>query len=208
MGKCINKILELHKQGKIPNSTIIKMAAFFEEINKVAQKPDIKVKSLRAPRDLKSLGIMLLMGAALGGGAYAFTKGVDVITKKLDERNKEPLFQEMLRLHPELVLEDQKRIRQYFETVWHFSPHLAKNPFAAGAYIRHAMSLDPNIGGPSIASVKDITSIQKDVSGIEREKPGGISKALFYPMALTSEQMVGAPTEITYGADATTNLSI
>ena len=191
MGQAIDNFIELYRQGKIPEKTIIKMAAFAEELEKVgAGKQNVpRVKTL------KGLGVTLLAGMALGAGAHLMTKGMDAVVSKLDEKNKPILFAEMLRLHPELLtMADRQKVQNYFDTVWHFSPHLAKNPFAAGSYIRHALVYDESLGGPPITNIKELSGIEKDVK--DRKDKTGLPDYLAQPFIASAKEMKLQPEDI------------
>lgn len=192
MGRCSKEILRLYREGKVSDATLIKMAAFKEELEKKALNTPIK-----APKSLSGIAAILLTGAALGVGGFLGKSGVDAIVNKLDEKNRDPLFREMLRIHPELKLEDRKKVRNYFDTVWHFAPHMAKNPFAVGAYIRQAVLLDASTGGPPITQTKELADIQK--AHIQaRDKGDTLADTIFKPMFLTSEEMKVKPDDIDF----------
>jgi len=188
MGKCIDKIISLYRDGKISQTTIVKMASFSEELDKVGgfQFP------LLNKGNAKSLGLMLLFGSALGIGSHLGIQATDTLVDKLENTHKEPKFQEMLAIHPELKSADRKLVKNYFDTMWHFSPHLAKSPFAAGAYIKQALEMHSALHGPALPTVKEMANIEKEKRDSKSDTSFG--GAAFGPLALSAQQMKLDPT--------------
>lgn len=149
----VQKILELYKQGKIKESTIIKMAAFKDELTKEAFSPGVEnfIDALKL-----SLGVGAVM-SAVGAGAHVLG---DVYTKHKMDTQKEPLFQKMLQLHPELK-ENENQAWQYYEALWHFSPVIATNPMSAGAYIKQALMYHHVAQGPLPDLVQRLVDIEQ-----------------------------------------------
>lgn len=68
----------------------------------------------------------------------------------------------MLKQHPELKDYPFDKVLQYFNTLYTFSPNLAKDPLSAGAFIRQAIRMD-EFGGPSYETIKTLGDIEKKV---------------------------------------------
>ena len=67
----------------------------------------------------------------------------------------------MLEAHPTLLKEDPELVAKYFTSLNHFSPHMSKDPLAAGAYIRQSLDRGlEELGGPSPDIVKNIADIE------------------------------------------------
>ena len=192
MGSCSREILRLYKEGKVSQTTLIKMAAFKEEFEKKALGLS---QVARKGMSLADMGTLLLTGAALGLGGVIGKEGIDTIIDKVQESHKEPLFEEMLKMHPELASEDQQKVQNYFNTVWHFSPHLARNPFAAGAYIRQALLLDTATGGPNITQTEGLVNIQR-LHAQGKDKGDTLGGILFRPVFESSGTMKVGPSEL------------
>jgi hypothetical protein len=218
--------VEQYKKGKIPASTLVKMAAFRnelettletktnEELMKIAAgMPGMSairnifqrgmqglgdlanwapgavegvkgVKSVAedfrkgikyaphistvASKEGLPIGQMIAGGAIFGGSMTLFMEAVKAIEGVLvdwkDDLRKPHLFKEMLTLHPALSEYDVNTVKTYYEALWHFSPIMAENPLAAGAYIRQALTMHHVAGGPLPNSINEITSIQKNWS--------------------------------------------
>ena len=140
----LGKFIELYKAGKIRPSTMAKAAAFKEELEKVAT-PDISTF-------LRYLATGLAVSTGLGLAAGAAKIGIGLYEKSVIESQKDTLFKEVLKLHPDLT-SNKERAKLYFEALIHFSPAVAQNPLTAGAYIRQALQYDHVAGGPLPASV-------------------------------------------------------
>jgi len=234
MGKHTDQIIQAYREGKVKQSTIVKMAAFKEELEKVGEsngpidpgmwermdeyarnvihpseqmKKDVATLNERInPEGLLSkvkgslgkVGLTLLMGTALGVGGLAAAKGIGWIGEKWENHKKEPMFAEMLNQHPELLAEDQEKVKRYYDALWHFSPHVAKNPMAAGAYIRAALPYESAIGGPTIAMVKDLTEVQKNIGEAHKNAPKTYADVITNPMFMSNDKMVVEP-EMMFG---------
>jgi hypothetical protein len=183
MGTETKKVIDAHKAGKISDVTMIKMAAFKEELEKIALSTS-------------ELAGMLLLGGAISAGTYGAKKGIEFIEDKFEEKGKEPLFQQMLQKHPELALEDKEKIRDYYDSIWHFAPHLAKSPFAAGAYIRQAITLDESIGGPNIVSTETLAGIQKAHIQAKKDPVEGFSGHVTTPLTESLKAFAIQPSDI------------
>jgi len=162
----VSEFIAQHKQGKISNATMIKMAAFKNELEKSAAGASIVDYAKVYAK--KTLPGMAVMGGGLGLGALIY-EGIRKIEKswagyRLDS-TKEPLFQQMVKLHPELAEDEETKNRAalYFDSLWHFSPAVAQDPLAAGAYIRQALQMHHVAGGPIPDLVKQLTEIQKNI---------------------------------------------
>lgn len=162
----VAEFVEMHKQGKVPAATMIKMAAFRNELenSKIATSLLNFVKA-----DMKTtIPHMISYGGGLGIGALIY-EGIRKLEKswtgyKLDS-TKEPLFQQMLKLHPELKADQQTQDRAalYFDSLWHFSPSVAQDPLAAGSYIKQALQMHNVAQGPLPDLLKNMTEIQKNI---------------------------------------------
>lgn len=141
----------------LEDSTLNKMAEFKQALEKVSFTKTAEKSSV-------GLAPALLLAGAIGaapaiGDAISGAVG-DYKLKKA----KEPAFNAMLEYHPQLKNEDMDTVRKYFDSAWHFSPHLAQDPLAAGAYIRHALQYKDATGGPAPNLVGDLSQLEKNVS--------------------------------------------
>lgn len=153
-----NKFIQLAKDGKIPESTIAKMAEFKAKLEAHSFK---KISAAPVPTKMDISKVLLLAGA-MGAAPVLLGAATNVVQKILLDRKKGPAFQAMLEAHSVLKKEDQELLAKYFDSMWHFSPHLAQDPLAAGAYIRSAMQYHGVSGGPTPNMVKDINTLQRE----------------------------------------------
>ncbi len=166
----IEKFIELYKEGKVPMSTMLKAAAFKEELEKTAA-PDISefLKYLAS-----ALGLTLVTGAAAAGADMA----VAGYQQHKLEQSKDPLFREILALRPELK-QNQTRAKLYFDALMHFSPAIAANPLAASTYIAQALEYDNTIGGPTPDVLNTLTGIQKSIDDSRKNRGVGTLGTMF-----------------------------
>lgn len=180
----VMKFIEMYKEGKLSESTIIKMAAFKEELEAEIEKTaDPSVGAF-----LQYLAAGLALSLGLGGAAAGAQVLYDKYKQNKLDDTKEPLFKDMLRLHPELV-EKKERAKLYFDALWHFSPIIAQNPMAAGAYIRQALSMDTVAGGPLPQMVKELSDIQKSHVEARKNAPSA-------PGSHIIEGLLASPTKL------------
>ena len=147
------KILKQYKDGKISDTTIVKMAAFQDELEKTATD------------FAKTLGLMALAAPMFGLSQYYIGKKLDEHEDLKLEKEKDPSFKNMMNMHPGLRNEDQILVKKYFDSLWHFAPTIAQEPLAAGAYIRQAMQLEDAHGGPTYSMVKDLIQAEDKTPG-------------------------------------------
>ena len=72
---------------------------------------------------------------------------------------KEPAFKRMMEMHPSLHKMDPNEVVKYWDNLYHFSPKMAMEPLAAGAYILQVSRM-ADFGGPTSDTLKTITEIQ------------------------------------------------
>lgn len=161
----IEEFIKLYNEGKVPMSTMLKAAAFKEELEKVSFGGDLQ-------SFLTYLAAGMGVSLGLGGAAALAETAVGAYQKHKLESSADPLFQEVLQLHPELK-ENKALARLYFDALMHFSPAVASNPLTAGAYIRQALAYHEQMGGPLPETVNTLTNIQKSVIDSKSKAGGG-----------------------------------
>ena len=184
--------IEQYKQGKVSAATLIKMAAFKDELEKalISDRAETLVKLAKFPFNRLgrflvgtkmtaerlgkinvggiNIGTALVGGGLIGASMTLFTEALKAIEGQIidwkDDLKKPKLFKEMMDLHPQLKEYDEMLVKKYYEALWHFSPIMAENPLAAGAYIRQAMSMHHVAGGPLPNSLNEVSSIHRNWS--------------------------------------------
>jgi hypothetical protein len=207
-----SEFIEMYKKGRVKPSTIIKMAAFRDELEKAIEKNAVSLGSFKIPNfesvsssagvvssakasegfqkgweSFKSKVPEVLAYSLIGGGIIT---ALSEIVKKLEgtfvdwttDMKKPGLFKQMLSLHPELE-DKRERAKLYYEALWHFSPVMAENPLAAGAYIRQALQMDEAAGGPLPQVIDQLTSISKQHADAKRKDKDdkGTMSNIVYP---------------------------
>jgi len=177
-----NDFIEQYKQGNIPKSTIIKMAALKGEIEKLAEDSRMPKSWGGFKGSAKQLGYIALISALAGGVMTAGAKGLEKLDEKLfDDKRKLKAFKDMTSKFPELLRDnDKKAVVDYFSSLWHFSPHIANDPMAARSYIKHALTLH-EVGGPTYMTYKDLISAQEKAG--KTKDAGPLNTAMQFPLA-------------------------
>jgi len=179
--------IQAYKDGKVKSSTLIKAAAFKDELEKALLNGTLTKQAVMSPgtsagafgrwfgnlsqgalsgiirsKPAKIIGESLLVGGTMMG-LYEAVKALEgkVIDWSMDAK-KPQKFQEMLELHPELK-EKETRAKLYYEVLWDFSPTVADNPLSAGAYIKQALQYDHVAQGPLPASLSELAAIENNV---------------------------------------------
>jgi len=152
----------MYKEKKISLTSMLKAAAFTEALEKTAG-PDVSMF-------LKYLATGLAVSTGLGVAAGVANLGVQAYEEHQLDSQKDDMFREVLRLHPELSAQ-KERAKLYFEALLHFSPVIAKNPLTAGAYVKQALQYDHVAGGPLPSSINELANIQKSTSDARKNAP-------------------------------------
>lgn len=174
-------IIQGYREGKVDGSTLIKMAAFREELMKNAGFWQTVSSAFNS-----TPGKVMLVGAGLSTVAAAVHEGIKALEDKYDDyklgQEKMPAFQDMLKMHP-ILKENESRAKLYFDALWHFDPHYAKEPLSAGAYIRQALSMDNIAGGPMPEFVDKTVQIAKAYNDANKGDRGeGTFGNIFMPL--------------------------
>lgn len=110
-----------------------------------------------------------ILAATIGGTAFLMLdrffidKMIAYFDKRKADRETVEYFQKMLSSHPKLRDYDPEEVAKYWESLYHFSPMVAKDPLGAGAFI--VQSIDrgySDIGGPPLDVYRALADIQKN----------------------------------------------
>lgn len=178
------EITKLASAGKLPTTTLIKMAAFQDELSKLAAGD---------PMEMQRWLQYLLAGIGMSLGLGAVTAGAKIGVKAYDnyslENAKPEMFEAILQMHPDLR-SSRALAEKYFNSLVHFSPVIAKEPMAAGAYIKQAIQMHEVAGGPLPDMVARLTDVSK--AHATAKKDGGASAlgTMIAHMEKTPEKMV------------------
>jgi hypothetical protein len=156
-----------YREGKVPGDTLIKMAAFKEELLKSAAGASFLTTLANSVKTQLPTAIGMSAGMGLAGLVFAGMKAIEGEYEKFRlDASKVPLYQEMIALHPELARneKDEEITKRYYEALWHFSPNIAQNPMTAGSYIKQSLSMHHLYQGPLPEMVEKATSIQKNIT--------------------------------------------
>ena len=71
-------------------------------------------------------------------------------------------YEKMLKEHPELLKEKPELVAKYWNSLFHFAPHMAKDPLASGAFIRQSINQGlEELGGPSPDIVQGLSDVEQ-----------------------------------------------
>ncbi len=163
-------------KGKSPTeSQLVDVARGF---GSNAEKALTSAGVIKKPSLWSNLGKGLALGGGLVAGGTAVEAGIGSISGKMQDLQQDRSFDEMLKLHPKLQLEDAERVRVFFNTLWTFAPDMAKDPLVAGTAVYQAMRMDI-YGGYPVEAIKTVVEIQNKKSDTKGGNPLGKNLADF-----------------------------
>ncbi len=152
----VEKILNLYKDGKVSDATMLKTAAFKAELESLV-KGDME-KTAVGPAQALMFGA--LAAPAFAASNYLMARGVDYATKENVQVAQNSDYKRMLEYRPELKGEDQLLVKKYWDSLVHFAPAIAQDPLAAGAYVKQAIQYE-EVGGPPYSTIESLVKTQK-----------------------------------------------
>lgn len=111
---------------------------------------------------LKAMSVPLAAAAALNSASLVGTAISNATLKNKVEQS----FNTILKNNPNSIIsENPQKAREAFNTLAHFSPHIASEPNAAKAFIVKMLEYKT---GPMPTDIKDLTDIEKNMAGNAR----------------------------------------
>ena len=128
-------------------------------IKTTLQKPETQKTIDRAV----TFAAVSLLGSAIGSFADNIYRSV---AGRIGEVQKPIYFKRMVEAHPELSKENPESVGKLWRTLYHHAPDMAKDPVAAGAFIRQSIGRGyiEEWGGPSPDTYKTLTDVQKGLA--------------------------------------------
>lgn len=167
-----DRVREWHAQGKLTTEGVIKIAMFKEELAKLAAVPTPDIVKW-----LQFLAAGLGLSVGVGALGYGMNKAIGAYEDYSLENAKPEMFKKILAEHPDL--KEQKELAyKYFESLLHFSPTIAKEPMAAGAYIKQAIQMHSVAGGPLPQVVGELSSAYKSHMEAKKNSSAGMRSVL------------------------------
>lgn len=120
-------------------------------------------------------------GIAAAVGFVIVAKAADAIIAWLQERHiqakSSEYFAKMLEAHPALKKEKPETVARYWASLYHFAPHMAQDPLAAGSFIRQSIArgLPEEFGGPAPDTYLALTDINRKIQ--QSKVPSDLSVA-------------------------------
>jgi|GEM_PF-6887859 len=122
----------------------------------------------------------ILLGLAIVSTSVFADAIIKFFNKQYKQYKSKEYFEKMLEAHPQLQKEDPIKVAKYWESLYHFAPHMAEDPLAAGAYITQSLNRmsGEEFGGPPPDTISTLADIQKkSKEGLLTSKPGATDKA-------------------------------
>lgn len=149
------------------NMNLHTLKGFFMELEKNAGW----LSNTTKPGFWDGMGQTALKGAGFVAGALGLELVAEGSVEWLKQRNiakaKDPAFQKVLEVHPELKDYPFDKVMLYWDHLYKFTPSLAADPLAAGAYIRQSLEQFDTIGGPPHDTVKNLVSIEGEMEDVK-----------------------------------------
>lgn len=166
--KNVERIIKLHKEGKVDDTTLVKMAVFKEKVVEL-----IKEAGGLDPKHIL-WAAAITAGAGLAGAAAETASDYFMsrrAKKDMEERTGQ-IFEEIY-ASPELKAFPKETAEKYFNTLKHFSPHIASDPLAAKTYLLQMLKWSDDFSAPiATTTVRDLTEIENKAMGAMEKRPG------------------------------------
>lgn len=162
------------------NRQLIKEAsrnAIFSKLDNVGSKvDDIGRKVDGLSNNESKLTLPKMVGTLVAAlGVNQFVKRMIAYGEQKRLEAQEPAYYEkMIEKNPKLMEEDPQEVMDIWNTLFHNSPHLAKDPIAAGAFITQQVQARyrEDIGGPTIDTYETLNSIENKGYGAKQKRFG------------------------------------
>ena len=183
------RILKLHKEGKVDDTTMVKMAVFKEKVAELLKE------SVPTTKQLVLLGAAMHAGVGLGGAAVEAISDY-FLSKKAREglrSDAQRVFDEIYS-SPEVSKYSREEAQQYFKTLEHFSPHIATDPLSAKTYLLQMLEwYDEQTSTPvSPTTVRDLAEIEnKAMDALNKRRMTGST----FDIGAFTEPIVAAVTK-------------
>lgn len=154
--------VRLYKEGKIQDTTLIKMAAFKEQLEQMSDEKFQKIAS--------KLPILLgagLAGIGVGLGTAAYDRHLQnqVMEETMEQADK--VFEELLQ-DPDFQGYDRELLEEYFQSIYHMSPVVATDKVAAKAYLLNMLAYSGSGTGVAIPTLETLTNIERNKRQAEK----------------------------------------
>lgn len=162
------RILKLYEEGKVDDITMVKMAVFKEKVAELI-KENMSIKDINP----------LLRGAAIiasiGVGGAAIETGFDYFlsrrAEKALEEDTQKVFDEIY-ASPEVRKYPREEALKYFQTLKHFSPHVARDSLSAKTYLIQMLGWSDDSSTPiSVTSVRELAEVEAKAMDALNKRP-------------------------------------
>jgi hypothetical protein len=147
----------LYEEGKVDDTTMIKMAVFKEKVAELMKESGLTPTT-------KHILLATAIPAAIGLGAAAGKATYEYFSSK---KTREGLRSDAQRVFdeiyssPEIGKYPREEAQQYFKTLEHFSPHIATDPLSAKTFLLQMLEWYDESSAPiSPTTVRDLAEIE------------------------------------------------
>jgi hypothetical protein len=161
----VKRIVKLYEENKVDDTTMVKMAVFREKVAELLKESSIDRKTLL-------LGAAMTAGAGLGAAAIETVSDYFLSrrAKASLEEDAQKVFEEIYS-SPEVSKYGREVAQQYFQTLKHFSPHIATDPLSAKTYLLQMLDWEDAQTSTPISTVQ-----VRDLAEIEAKSMDAIAK--------------------------------
>jgi hypothetical protein len=163
----VKRIIKLYDESKVDDTTMVKMAVFREKVAELIKE---------------GIGIdkkHLLLGAAMMAGAGVGAAAIETVSDYfLSRRARQHLEEDTQKVFdeiyssPEVSKYPKEEALKYFQTLKHFSPHIATDPLSAKTYLLQMLDWYDESSAPiSPTSVRDLAEIEAKAMDALAKRP-------------------------------------
>ncbi len=164
----VKRIMKLYGEGKVDDTAMVKMAVFREKV------AELMKEAISTPdRNILLFGAAITAGAGLGQAAVETVSDYFISrrAKKSLEEDAQKVFDEIYD-SPEVGKYSREEAQKYFQTLKHFSPHIATDPLSAKTYLLQMLSWSDESQAPiSTTSVRDLAEIEAKAMDALNKRP-------------------------------------
>lgn len=133
---------------------------------------------------MKNILVRMSVPMAISGGLSAGYIGSKMLEDRRMASKLDQTYNKIMQMSPDSILTNNpEKARQAFQTLAHFAPNVATEPYAAKAYMTKLVSYDQ---GPTAADIKDLSEIQKNLGSVR----GGMLDMLSKSMESANQSLV------------------
>lgn len=167
--KYTQRFIDLYKEKKVDEITMVKMSAFKEEIEGLL-KESASFKDILMPLISAAVAGTAITGVAAGLGA-----GMKKYITTKDKRKAEKVFKDVYQNTPGLQKFPEELVKKYFNSLLHFSPKMATDPISAKSWLLQTVTWDESDTGIGTNFFQMLADTQQKVMAAEEKAYKGVT---------------------------------